>query len=90
MEITLDIYSIENISAFVSLELEQFSSQWEKWAEYVTSHRPDFIFTNHYLYCKENTTPLIVHSLFILLYYEYYHLSVCLYFWPLESVTNDR
>lgn len=30
VEITLDIYSIENISAFVNLELEQFSSQWEK------------------------------------------------------------
>lgn len=47
VEITLDIYSIENISAFVILELEQFASQWEKWAEYVTSHTPDSVATNH-------------------------------------------
>lgn len=47
MEVTMDIYKMEKITAAVNHNLEQFNSRWEKWVEYVTPHRPDFIFTNH-------------------------------------------
>lgn len=34
------------ITAFVHHKLEQFIAYWEKWINYVTQQRPDFIFTN--------------------------------------------
>lgn len=36
---------MERITAFINHNLENFASQWEKWVNYVTPHRPDFIFT---------------------------------------------
>lgn len=46
MDITMDIYKMEKIIAFVNHKLDKFTSYWENWVKYVTPHRPDFIFTN--------------------------------------------
>ncbi|XP_062911188.1 uncharacterized protein LOC134350161 isoform X1 [Mobula hypostoma] len=46
MEITMDIYKMEQITASVNHKLEQFYSYWKKWFNYITPHRPDFILTN--------------------------------------------
>lgn len=43
MEITMDIYKMEKITAYVNHKLEQLALHWEKWFNYVTLHRPDFI-----------------------------------------------
>ncbi len=43
MEITMDIYKMEQITASVNHKMEQFTLHWEKWIEYATSHRPDLI-----------------------------------------------
>ena len=46
MDITMDIYKMEKITAYVNHKLELFVSRWDNWVNYVTPHRPDFIFTN--------------------------------------------
>jgi len=46
MDITMDIYKMEKITAFVNHKMENFASYWENWVKYVTPHRPDFIFTD--------------------------------------------
>lgn len=46
MDITMDIYKMEKITASVNHKLEQFASHWENWVNYVMPQRPDFIFTN--------------------------------------------
>uniref|UniRef100_A0A3Q2X1G0 Reverse transcriptase zinc-binding domain-containing protein n=1 Tax=Haplochromis burtoni TaxID=8153 RepID=A0A3Q2X1G0_HAPBU len=46
MEITMEIYNMEKITASVNHKLEKFTSYWENWVKYITPHRPDFIFTN--------------------------------------------
>ena len=49
MDITMDIYKMEKITAFVNHRLEKCISYWENWVKYVTPQRPDFIFTNQWL-----------------------------------------
>ena len=62
MDITMDIYKMEKITAYVNHKLELFVSRWDNWVNYVTPHRPDFIFTNLWLYDNDKITP----SLFVL------------------------
>ena len=57
MEITMDIYKMERITAFVNNESEQFASCWQKWVLNVTPLRPDFTFTNQWWGYKDNVTP---------------------------------
>lgn len=45
MDITMDIYRMERITAFVNHKLEKFALYWGKWVYYVISHRSDFIFS---------------------------------------------
>ena len=44
MDITVDIYKMERITAYVNHKMELFVSRWDNWVNYVTPHRPDFIF----------------------------------------------
>ena len=46
MEIAMDSYKMERITAFVNYKSEQFASRWQKWVFYVEPLRPDFTFTN--------------------------------------------
>lgn len=46
MDITMDIYKMEKITALVNHKLEKFTTYWENWVKHVTPKRPDFIFTN--------------------------------------------
>ncbi len=43
MDITKEIYKMEQITAFVYHKMEHFALHWEKLTKYATSHRPDFI-----------------------------------------------
>lgn len=45
IDVTMDIYKMERITAFVNHNLEKFALYWEKWVTYITPHRPDFNFT---------------------------------------------
>lgn len=48
MEITMDIYKMEQITAFVNHKMKQFALYWDKFIEYATSPRPDFIFLSKF------------------------------------------
>ncbi len=47
MDITMDMYKMEKITAFIKHKLEQFTSHLEKRIHYVTYPKPDFIFTDY-------------------------------------------
>ncbi len=49
MEITMDIYKMEQITASVNHKMEQFTLHWEKFIEYATSHRYIYIYIYIYI-----------------------------------------
>ena len=44
MDITMDIYNMEMMTALVNRTVEKFVSYWEKWVNYVKPLRSDFTF----------------------------------------------
>ena len=46
VDITLDIYKMEAMTARVNDSIDRFVANWEKWTIYVKPMRPDIIFVD--------------------------------------------
>jgi len=46
MDVTMNIYNMEKITAPVNYKLEQFLAYWGNYFTHITPDRPDFIFIN--------------------------------------------
>lgn len=43
IDVTIEIYTMENITFLVNLKKDAFLGKWRKWVEYVSERRSDFV-----------------------------------------------